>query len=625
MVALAQELNYPKSESELQNILDGFFTKAKEDKELRRKPNFKGLLEIIQSNVVILTAIHNIKSNKGSQTAGADGETMQENILSKNYEETVERVKKSFTNYKPQLVRRVYIDKPGKDEKRSLGIPSIIDRIIQECVRIVIEPILEAQFFSHSYGFRPMRSAQMAIERTTDIVSKTGLHWVVEGDINKFFDTVNHRILIKKLWNMGIKDQRVLMIIKTMLEAGIMDEVTYNDLGTPQGGIISPLLANAYLDTLDQWIAREWEEKRTKHQYSTSSKRNRALRNGGNRFKPAYLVRYADDWILLTDSKLNAEKWKYRIVKYLKTNLKLKLSEEKTVITNIRKKPIRFLGFTYKLIKGKSKTGYVTNTKPDENRLRKKLHDIRKEIVALKKENDREKLIHKINLINSKIRGLHQYYECATYVNVIFNKYARHIYDATYWVTRKHGGKLVPANKVDNLRSVHQNYTTKIPAIKYGEQFIGFSHLCFVKHTIVKLKNQNETPYSVKGRNLYHNRTGKLTLLKIADELLNTTLSELIAYGKNNKRLYTFEYFLNRAYAFNRDKGKCRVCGMMVTTNQVNTHHINPALPDDKVNKVPNLATTHSFCHKMIHNNNDYSHLGQKIWKKILNFREKLA
>ncbi|WP_246589726.1 group II intron reverse transcriptase/maturase [Desertibacillus haloalkaliphilus] len=356
---MAQKLNYPKSESELQTIVDTFFTKAKEGKESGRIFAFKGLLEIINSDVVILTAIHNIKGNQGSQTPGSDGENMQEDILKKDYNEVIERVKSTLINYKPRPVRRVFIPKPGTSEKRPLGIPSIIDRIIQECVRIVIEPIVEAQFFAHSYGFRPMRSAQMAIERTTDIVRKTGCYWVVEGDISKFFDNVNHRILLKKLWGMGIRDKRVLMIIKSMLEAGIMNEVQKNEIGTPQGGIISPLLANVYLDKFDNWITREWEEKRTKHQYSTASKRNRALRNGGDRFKPAYLIRYADDWILITNSKRNAEKWKYRIAKYLKSNLKLDLSEDKTHITNIKKKPIRFLGFTFKVIKGKSRSGYI--------------------------------------------------------------------------------------------------------------------------------------------------------------------------------------------------------------------------------------------------------------------------
>lgn len=228
-----------------------------------------------------------------------------------------------------------------------------------------------------------MRDAHMALERTTFIVHKIGCHWIIEGDISKFFDNVNHTKLIKKLWHMGIRDRRVLMIIKVMLKAGIMDELKENPIGTPQGGIISPLLANAYLNTLDQWIIREWENKKTRHKYSDQSHQIRALKK--TKLKPAYLIRYADDWILITNTKSNAEKWKRRIAKYLGTNLKLKLSEEKTLITNIKKRPIKFLGFNFKIIPGKSKTGYVTKTRPNPERLQTKVKQIHREIKTLKK------------------------------------------------------------------------------------------------------------------------------------------------------------------------------------------------------------------------------------------------
>ncbi len=221
------------------------------------KPRIKHLLEPIKSPTNIMTAIHKIKGNKGSRTPGSDGEIMQKHILEVGYEAVIQRVQSHLDDYKPKPVRRKMIDKPGKSEKRPLGIPTIIDRVVQQCVKQIIEPILEAQFFNHSYGFRPMREAKHAIARITHMTQSTGYKWVIEGDISKFFDEVNHSILIKKLWNMGIRDQRVLMIIKKMLKAGIMNEIHKNELGTPQGGIISPLLANVYLHKLDKWIVRE--------------------------------------------------------------------------------------------------------------------------------------------------------------------------------------------------------------------------------------------------------------------------------------------------------------------------------------------------------------------------------
>jgi len=615
-------LKAPENETHLRELLNYLYQESKQTKEKGLRPKFKGLLEVISSETVILTAIHNVKSNKGSQTPGSDGLIMQEDVLEEDYNMVVTKIQNMLKNYKPKPIRRKWIPKPGKDEKRPLGIPTIYDRIVQECVRIVIEPILEAQFFAHSYGFRPMRDAHMALERVTDLVHKTGYHWIIEGDISKFFDNVNHTKLIKILWNKGIRDRRVLMIIKKMLKAGIMNEIEENPLGTPQGGIISPLLANAYLDVFDQWIASQWEEKKTRHKYKNKNDKIKALRK--TKLKPAYLVRYADDWVLITNSKRNAEKWKYQISKFLKNRLKLELSEDKTLITDVRKRPIKFLGFNYKIIPGKAKKGFVTKTRPDPNRLKAKVKEIHKEIKKLRKTPDKNQLIHQINLINSQIRGICQYYQAATWVNIDLRKYAIRLGYAAYKTLKPHGGKWTPANHVDNLLSVHQEYTTQIPAIKHQDKIIGITNLSFIKWVKTRLKNQKETPFTPEGIKLYKKRTGKKPLLARADELLTLHLSKIIALGLTNK-IYNFEYFMNRAYAFNRDKGKCRICGKEVKSYNVHIHHINPKLPMNEINKVPNLATLHENCHRLIHSNDNPEGLGKKIQNKLLYFREKLT
>lgn len=136
-------------------------------------PRFKGLVEIASSDAVIVSAIHKIKANQGSKTASTDGQTIND-ILTQNYDEVINFVKRCFKNYKPKLIRRVYIPKPGKKEKRPLGISTNPDRIIQECVRMTVEPILEAQFFQHSYGFRPYRDTKQAIERCVFLCNRIG-------------------------------------------------------------------------------------------------------------------------------------------------------------------------------------------------------------------------------------------------------------------------------------------------------------------------------------------------------------------------------------------------------------------------------------------------------------------
>ena len=168
---------------------------------------------------------------------------------------------------------------------------------------------------------------------------------------------------------MGVRDRRVLQIIKAMLKAGVMDECDVNEEGTPQGGLISPLLANAYLDIMDEWVSKQWESKTTRYNYASASSRYRAQHRTG--LIPGYLVRYADDFVIVTDTCAHAEDWKARLQKFLKEKMKLTLSQEKTLITDIRKKHIKFLGFEFKMVRGKSRRGYIPRTIPDRDRLKR--------------------------------------------------------------------------------------------------------------------------------------------------------------------------------------------------------------------------------------------------------------
>lgn len=637
-----------QNESELRVYLDNLYQKTKDAINEEQLPKFKDLVEVASSEVVILTAIHNLKANTGSITAGSDGETMRLDILQKEYPKVIRRVKQSFENYMPLPVRRVLIPKEDKDEKRPLGIPAIIDRIVQECVKMVLEPIMEAQFFEHSYGFRPYRNADMAMGRIGQITLKTGYHWVVEGDIKGFFDNVNHTILIKRLWHMGVRDRRMLMIIKAMLKAGIMNQIKYNDLGVPQGGIISPLLANVYLDAMDQWITREWEHKKLRPDVSKDSNIIRAKKRYSN-LKPCYLVRYADDWVLFCETKEHAIKFKNRITKYLKNNLKIELSENKTLVTNIKKKQMRFLGFDYKMVRGDSRIGWVPKSKPNSKRLKKKVKQIHRNVQRLRKFklHNKEGLIHEINRINAQIRGMINYYQSSSWVNKELAKYAPILKYAAYKSLQKFGGTWGPANEMSNLISVHSNYKSYVAYAdfnnfdkkkkkknrrkKNGRQTsdtesmkIGITGLDFCKYKENTFKTQEETPYTAEGRAIYEKRTGKKPLIARADNTLKLHTSSLIATKRTSKK-YNFEYFLNKAYTFNRDKGKCKICNGNVKDDDVHFHHINPCLPLNRINRVPNLATVHVSCHMMIHDNVNYESLvDKKTWKKILNYRTRL-
>lgn len=622
---MAQQFDYPKTETELREIQDKLYQHSKEAHDAGGRPAFKGLLEIMSAEATIITAIHNIKSNHGSETPGVDSKTMRKDYLQHSHSWVIQDIQNAFKHFEPQKIRRVYIDKPGKTEKRPLGIPTIRDRIVQECMRIVLEPIFEAQFFGHSYGFRPMRDTAMALERVKQLVHHTGYHWIVEGDISKCFDHIDHAILLKRLYHMGVKDRRVLQIIKAMLKAGVMDECEVNREGTPQGGLISPTLANVYLDIMDEWISKQWENKKTQFPYGRQDTRCRALRKTTSLI-PGSLVRYADDFVVVTDTRAHAEEWKARLEAFLHNKMKLTLSQEKTLITDVRKKYIKFLGYEFKMVRGKARWGYIPRTIPDRNRLKRKVDEIAVDIKRIPGNYSREQLIGEINRINSKIRGLIQYYQCCTWVSVSMDKYGRRLQLIAMRRLKQYKGKWTPANQVQNLPRVHQQHRQKIPSIKYRDIYIGCTSLTFCKWESVLIKSQAESPYTEEGRQIYFRRTKKKRINARLDELYSDKSAEIISTHGRWGKLNNFEFFMNRAYALNRDKLKCRVCGGWLIDCAPWAHRINPNLPLNKVNRVNNLVSLHKKCFMAVNDSNqDISQFDVNAQKKIIGYREKLV
>lgn len=610
----------PINEKELNELLQKLYLTAKQNYDERQNSNFTGILEIIASEPNIVSSIHKIKSNKGSRTPGIDGKVIDD-CLNMKYDELLEYIRKKLYDYRPDMVRRVWIPKPGKSEKRPLGIPTISDRIIQECVRNVIEPIAEGQFFEHSYGFRPMRSADMAVKRITKLNFIAKCHWGVEGDIKGFFDNIDHNVMIKSLWNLGIRDKRVLSIIKQMLKAGVMDECSESELGTPQGGIISPLLANIYLNRFDNYITGDFERKKLQKQYSRRDGEIQSMRKFSN-LKTAYYVRYADDWVILTDNKEDAEKLKYKAKRYLKDTLKLELSEEKTLITNVKSKPIKFLGVEIKLEKKNGKL--VNKVSPEKQRFKLKMESLSRELFMIRKIStlDRERLIQNITRVNAIIVGLLNYYSMCDQISVVMRKYAWIQKYTAYKSLKRFGGQWIRANEVSNLIGLHYGHKAHIPAVKYNGMYIGITDLNFAKWENTSPKNQNENPYTPEGRELYNKRMRRKGLKIRVDEVNS---SEHALYIRTNKNpLYNFEYFMNRPYAYNRDKGKCKICNGYVEPNESHFHHTNPKLPKEEVNKVKNLITTHIFCHKLIHSDEMPENLSEKTLKNITKYRNKL-
>ena len=369
-------------ESDLKRIQDLLYEKS------GQKVSFTGLLEAMVNEVTIVTAIHNIKSNKGSKTAGVDKMKINR-YLQMPKEELIQLIQSSFQNYKPKPARRVYIPK-SNGKQRPLGIPTMLDRMIQECVRIIIEPICEAKFYPHSYGFRPYRSQKHAIRDIANVItagcrSPDQPVWAVEGDIKGCFDHIDHRLLLQKLWRMGIHDKRVLKIISQMLKAGYVESDLYYATreGTPQGGILSPLLSNVYLNDFDWYVGRKYMEPHRKCKHKCND--TRRLKWAG--VTPKYNFRYADDWVVLTSTEQEALRMKRELTKYFHVKMKLELSQEKTKITDLRKDGIHFLGFVVKAEKKrktpdpKTWTEYLVGKPfPDMERLAVKIRNLSNEV-----------------------------------------------------------------------------------------------------------------------------------------------------------------------------------------------------------------------------------------------------
>lgn len=395
----------------------------------RQGKQFRHLMKLIVSEENVVLAYRNICKNKGSFTAGVD-EKIITDIQKYPIQKVVEKVRNKLQFYQPKQVRRVYIDK-GNGKQRPLGIPSIWDRLIQQCVLQVLEPICEAKFHERSNGFRPYRSAQNAIAQCYKMIQLQNLHYVVDVDIKGFFDNINHAKLIRQIWAMGIQDLKVLAIIKAMLKADILfnDIVTSPETGTPQGGILSPLLSNIVLNELDWWVASQWEMMPTRvdREYSKTDKKGNVVIDRSQKWtmlrekselKEIYIVRYADDFKIFCRDYHTAKKTYTAVVKWLKERLSLDISEGKSGITNLKKNYMEFLGLKIRAVpKGKKFAVKSHMTNKAKNRAKKKVAESTKRILN---HNDQKSLDKNISLHNSLICGLHNYYKMATHVSADF-------------------------------------------------------------------------------------------------------------------------------------------------------------------------------------------------------------
>ena len=565
---------------------------------------FKHLVEIIALPENIRLAYRNIKKNHGSMTPGTDGKTITE-LATLSDEQLISSVQHKLDWYVPQSVRRVEIPK-GNDptKKRPLGIPTIMDRLIQQCVLQVMEPICEAKFHDHSYGFRPNRNQQHAIAQVHKNMQRSNLHYVVDIDVKGFFDNVNHGKLLKQLWTMGIQDKKLLSIISAMLKAEVAG-IGFPEVGTPQGGIISPLLSNVVLNELDWWLASQWEEIPTEFPYKESvnyngsvSKSHKFAALRRTRLKEVTCVRYADDFKIFTNSYQNAVKLFHATKSWLHERLSLEISPEKSKVINLKEQYSEFLGFKLKVIpRGKRSNGrakYVVESHIREKSIAKIKPNLKRLIYDIEFPSQGKRTEYQaICRYNVYVMGIHDYYQLATKVCDDLTPFALSVH------------KSLRARLKERVKTAKQVRKRKIPCEvpkvireRYGKskqlRYVAGHAVVpvgYIRHKPPKSMNRKINSYTPEGRAEIHKNLDRIDMTVLHYLMRNPVLYRTIEYNDNRLSLYSAQM------------GKCAVSGKVLSIGDIHCHHKVPRYLGGKDN-YQNLVLVCEDVHHLIHATN---------------------
>lgn len=566
--------------------------------ESKQGKQFNNLYPLITSEENIKLAYRNLKNNKGSNTAGTDNKTIRHlSVMDGNT--LVETVRYRLKNYMAQSVKRVEIPK-GNGKMRPLGIPTIMDRLIQQCFLQVLEPICEAKFYGSSYGFRPNRSCEQAIAHAMKYMQQVNLHYVVDIDIKSFFDHVSHRKLLRQLWSIGITDSRILAIIAKMLKAEVAG-IGFPTEGTPQGGVISPLLSNVVLNELDWWIASQWENMPTRHPYVERNPDGKL--NRGNKYtalkktnlKEVYIVRYADDFKIFCRKRSDADKIFAATKKWLKKRLDLDISSEKSKVVNLKKNYSDFLGFQLKL----ERRGYATTGKPKyvvkshvSQKATAKIIEKAKYYISTMQHQPTGQGRYAATLKWAAfVMGEHNFYRFATCAGKDFSQIA-------YIVSKSMDNRLKPKGRKACKRwkkpiepvmsqTLKERYG-KSRQMRYLDGRYAIAPISFCQHKAPMMLGNKVNKYTPDGVKEIHKN------LEFVD------VDTLTLLMKNPVRGMSIEYNDNRLSLYAAQKGKCAVSGELLKIYNAHCHHKKEKSKGGS-DKYQNLVLVSDIVHQLIH------------------------
>jgi RNA-directed DNA polymerase len=391
---------------------------------------FDDLFNLVADPGFLLVAWDRVRGNKGARTAGVDGQTATSIQVLHGVEEFLDGLRSSLKDrsFQPLPVRERMIPKTG-GKLRRLGIPTVADRVVQASLKLVLEPIFEADFLPCSYGFRPKCRAHDAVAEVRYLATRPRCYeWVVEGDIKACFDEIDHTALMGRVRS-RIGDKRVLGLIKAFLKAGILTEdrlLEETTAGAPQGGILSPLLANVALSVLDEFIAQT-----PGGPSSGAVERARRLRQGRPNFR---LVRYADDWCLMVrGTRADAEALRDQIAEVLAT-MGLRLSEDKTLVTHIDE-GLDFLGWRIQRHRKQGTSRHYVYVYP----ARKAVQAAKRKVKTLCRQvGPNQSLDDLLRRLNPMLRGWCGYFKPGVSSSV-FSYLSHYAWQTVWrWLRRKH-------------------------------------------------------------------------------------------------------------------------------------------------------------------------------------------